>query len=174
MKIDKSLYVRMGELLRSKREERGYSLEQVAEAVGLTKKTIQRYETAESRITTDNLKKICDFMGIDTKEVSGFFVFHLSQDGESEDEVRHIDYLKTVETISVLEDRRKVINVLSKKPELFKIYLNIYDNKALQELYSNLDGLSDQDLMTITTIVRGLRKGRSLDYFDMDKVWYRS
>lgn len=160
MKIDKSLYVRMGELLRNKREERGYSLEQVAEAVGLTKKTIQRYETAESRITTDNLKKICDFMGIDTKEVAGFFVLYLSEDSESEDEVRHVDLLKTFENMNILENRRKTLTVLSKKPELFSLYLEIYNNESLQKLYSNLSGLSDQDLLTVITIVRGLKKGK--------------
>lgn len=160
MKIDKSLYVRMGELLRNKREERGYSLEQVAEAVGLTKKTIQRYETAESRITTDNLKKICDFMGIDPKEVAGFFVFKFSNDSAIEDEMYKVNLLEEIERKNILEDQKKVINLLLKKPELHHIYFEIFNNQLLQELYSSLTELSNQELNTIITIVRGLKKGR--------------
>lgn len=160
IKIDKSLYLRMGELLRKKREERGYSLEQVAEAVGLTKKTIQRYETAESRITTENLKKICDFMGFDPKEVAGFFVIHLSKDEDTKDEVRHINLLEEIDNSSLLEDSKKFLRLLSNKPELFRTYLNIYNSKDLQNLCKNLEGLTEQELSSIITIVRGFKNGR--------------
>jgi transcriptional regulator with XRE-family HTH domain len=160
VKIDKSLYLRMGELLRKKREERGYSLEQVAEAVGLTKKTIQRYETAESRVTTDNLKKICDFMGIEPREVTGFFLFKYDTDNEEGFEVDHVDLLEEIEVETLLENTRKFTKLLSQKPELYRLYFDIYRNEKLQELNTSLSGLSDSELTTVITIIRGLKKGR--------------
>lgn len=160
VKIDKSLYLRMGELLRKKREERGYSLEQVAEAVGLTKKTIQRYETAESRITTDNLKKICDFMGIDPKEVSGFFMFKFDTESGKDLEYEHVDLLEELEIDGIIENPRKFTRLISQKPELYRLYFDIFRNEKLQELNADLSGLTDSELMTIITIIRGLKKGR--------------
>ena len=64
-KIDKKFYVDLGKKLRIARESKGYSLEYVAKKVGLTKKTIQRYETAESRISRSNLVNISTLLEIE-------------------------------------------------------------------------------------------------------------
>ena len=74
-KIDRLMYVQIGEELRKVREERKKSLEEVANAVGLTKKTIQRYETADSRISIDVLKNLCNYYNLDYEKFVGHFVF---------------------------------------------------------------------------------------------------
>ena len=84
-KLDKMLYIKIGEKLRKERELRKFSLEQVADAVGLTKKTIQRYETAESRISTSNLQQICKVLEIDSESISSFFYFNFDNENDDAD-----------------------------------------------------------------------------------------
>ena len=81
-KIDKQLYEKIGSTLRTAREEKGYSLEYVAEKVNLTKKTIQRYETAESRISVNILEKICNVLDLNIDEITGFFFFDFQDEEE--------------------------------------------------------------------------------------------
>lgn len=86
-KIDKAIYEIVGHKLRDEREKLGYSLEFVADKVGLTKKTIQRYETAESRITTETLYSLCSVLKIDPKDLISHFIFDFSNDNS---EVEHV------------------------------------------------------------------------------------
>lgn len=75
------MYIKLGEQLRKARESRSYSLEFVADRVGLTKKTIQRYETAESRISINVLYSICEVLNIDPYSLTEFFdvPFHFEE-----------------------------------------------------------------------------------------------
>jgi len=57
-------YESIGNNLRRYREARNYSLQDLADRVGVTKKTIQRYETAEIKIDLDRLKQIADALNI--------------------------------------------------------------------------------------------------------------
>lgn len=86
-KIDKAIYEIIGQKLREERERLGYSLEFVADKVGLTKKTIQRYETAESRITTETLDSLCKVLKINPKDIISHFVFDFNHDVS---EVEHV------------------------------------------------------------------------------------
>jgi len=79
-KLDKEMYIKLGEQLRKARESKNYSLEFVAERVGLTKKTIQRYETAESRISINVLYSICGVLDIDPYTLKGFFDISFNYD----------------------------------------------------------------------------------------------
>lgn len=88
-KIDRVMYESIGEKLRKVREEKRKSLEEVAVAVGLTKKTIQRYETAESRISIDILKNLCVYYNLDYDQFIRHFVFIF--DGEKDLEIEHFD-----------------------------------------------------------------------------------
>ena len=45
--------------LRAVREFFGYTVEEVAEAVGVSPKTVYRYETGTYKTATENIQKVC-------------------------------------------------------------------------------------------------------------------
>jgi len=159
-KIDKVLYEGLGEQLRENREKRGYSLEQVAQAVGLTKKTIQRYETAESRITTDNLKAICGFLGIEISSITRFFYFDFSQEPEN---VTHVDLLDHLENNEQYGNHKENLEFLKDKPDLLDLYVQIHDSETLKLMFDSVKDLTPSDLEMVLTIIKGIRKERGLD-----------
>lgn len=57
-------YEIVGHNIKKYREVRNYTLEVLGERVGLTKKTIQRYETAEIKIDMIKLGKIAEALGV--------------------------------------------------------------------------------------------------------------
>lgn len=68
-KFDKKIYVKIGEQLRKAREDKGMTLEEVAEKMNLTKKTIQRYETGESRISNEKLELLAPILNLNSKKI---------------------------------------------------------------------------------------------------------
>ena len=50
--------------LRTLREQRGYTLEQVAEALGLRNQYVSNYELGKRRPDYETLKKFADFYGV--------------------------------------------------------------------------------------------------------------
>jgi transcriptional regulator with XRE-family HTH domain len=59
----------VAENIRRFRNERGWSQEQLGEAVGVTFQQIQKYENGKNRITIGRLVMICEVLGIDLDEV---------------------------------------------------------------------------------------------------------
>lgn len=119
-KIDKRFYLILGSHLRGEREKRNKSLEEVANAIGLTKKTIQRYETGESRITVNNLKSICRYLDLDYEQFSKI----VNREVDSNKKLRFIDCCfdfcelnpNAYENIDELENEiRNIVLILSEK-----------------------------------------------------------
>lgn len=52
-------YIQLGEKLRTLRLKNGYTLEYVAERIGLTFKTIQLYETGQRKPSVPTIAKLC-------------------------------------------------------------------------------------------------------------------
>lgn len=77
VKIDKEIYLELGQQLREAREKKGFSLEYVAERLGVSKKTVQRYELAESRISTDRLKNLSAIVGLDYDKILNSTLFNV-------------------------------------------------------------------------------------------------
>lgn len=71
VKMDMQFYTELGKILKSAREDRKMSLDQLSESInGLKKKsTLKRYEDGESRIDMDMLSKICDILDLDMSDV---------------------------------------------------------------------------------------------------------
>lgn len=97
--IDKTIYEIIGNKLRSEREKKGYSLEYVAERMNLTKKTIQRYETAESRMSMQTLNQLCNILNIKADSLLAHFVFDFSEDPSKNDYVT-TEYLRGRQSVS--------------------------------------------------------------------------
>ena len=61
------------ERMRARREELGLTLEQVANAIGTSKQTIQRYESGEiTKISTNTMELIAEVLMIDPAELMGW------------------------------------------------------------------------------------------------------
>lgn len=59
----------IGAFIKSKRKEKGYTLEYVGNYVGVSKATVSRWESNEiGNMRTDKVKTLCDCLGITTKE----------------------------------------------------------------------------------------------------------
>ena len=63
------LYVNIGNILREARLEKEMTLEQLAEKVNVTPKTIQRYETGERKISIQTLHTITNVLDIDKQKI---------------------------------------------------------------------------------------------------------
>lgn len=70
VKMDMQFYAELGKILKSARENRKMSLDQLSESInGLKKKsTLKRYEDGESRIDMDVLSSLCDVLNLDMSE----------------------------------------------------------------------------------------------------------
>lgn len=64
----KGFYTWVGNQLRTHRENRKLSLQDVAVRIGLVKKTIANYETGTTKIPLDTLKQLCAIYGMDFDE----------------------------------------------------------------------------------------------------------
>ena len=60
-----SLYKIIGEMIREKRTQANLSLEYVAEQIGVTRKTLQRYETGERKVKISTIMEIANILGFD-------------------------------------------------------------------------------------------------------------
>ena len=50
----------IGKMIRERRKEQGFTLEKLAKAVGVTKGTIQKYESGKIKIPAEKLQRIYD------------------------------------------------------------------------------------------------------------------
>ncbi len=62
--IDRHFYYVLGEKMRSRRQELGYSLEQVARKVGVTRQCYDYYELGIVKIKPETWDKICEVLKI--------------------------------------------------------------------------------------------------------------
>lgn len=82
---NKLVYLIIGQNIKKYRNFKNYSQEYLAEQVGLTKKTISRYENGEIRIDLDKIITIAEVLGVDSEllcqgseEFSGVSINNLS------------------------------------------------------------------------------------------------
>lgn len=70
-KNDRSYYKSLGDQLREARESKHLSLQNLSDGIGgiKSKQTLMRYEKGESRIPNDEFEIICNYLGLDSKEV---------------------------------------------------------------------------------------------------------
>ena len=79
--------VETGERIRERRVLLGISQETLAEAVGVTRNSISRYENGQTEMKLDVMYKICDFLKITPSDISPSR-FH--KDSEVDEEINEI------------------------------------------------------------------------------------
>ena len=140
-KIDKQLYIKIGKQLREARERKELSLDYVAEKVNLTKKTIQRYETAESRITDETLKDICDVVGLDFEQISQAFMPNIDE---------NVYLIDGLDNSKELTQDEKLIDLMTKAEKNHGLKL-VFDktadlgDKQLEQLSKMIDIIKDEE-----------------------------
>lgn len=61
--------ISIGAFIKKKRKEKGYTLEQVGNYVGVSKATVSRWESNEiGNMRTDRVKSLCEILEIPTKD----------------------------------------------------------------------------------------------------------
>ncbi|MEE3325628.1 MAG: helix-turn-helix transcriptional regulator [Methanosphaera sp.] len=110
--------VETGERIRERRVLLGISQETLAEAVGVTRNSISRYENGQTEMKLDVLYKICDFLKITPSDISPSRFRKVNEVDEEINEIavmykqldkenRHIAF-KTIKTL--LESMIEIIN----------------------------------------------------------------
>ena len=113
--------VETGERIRERRVLLGISQETLAEAVGVTRNSISRYENGQTEMKLDVMYKICDFLKITPSDISPSRFREVSEVSEVDEEIneiavmykqldkenRHIAF-KTIKTL--LESMIEIIN----------------------------------------------------------------
>lgn len=141
---DKQIYEHLGKRLRQLRKAKGYSLAYVAERLGKTKKTVQRYEMGMHRMEVSTIRQLADLYEISYNE--------LMQGVQQE-----------MNTPQILGDHQNNIDFLADKPELLSLYQEICEKETLALLFDSAKDLEPSDLEMVLTIIRGIRKERGID-----------
>ena len=68
MEDKKSFDVRLGQWLEKKRNEKGYSLQYVADRLGCSKTAVHCWEKGKRSMYAKTLKAYCEVLGIDLQE----------------------------------------------------------------------------------------------------------
>ncbi len=80
----KNFYLTTGKNIKKYRDLRNYSLQVLAEKVGVTKKTIQRYENGDIRIDMERLKEVANALDVPVKKLTeGTGVFTVNEESSA-------------------------------------------------------------------------------------------
>lgn len=129
------LYCILGDMIRKERIARDITLEQLAEKLGVTTKTVQRYERGERKIKLNTLMQITDLFGLDYNEFMAQaktkLVGGVPKNGQS------IGYY--------LDD------------EVAEMAQEIHDNPDLRILFDASRKVSKEDLQLVVDMVKRLK-----------------
>ena len=111
--------VTIGEFIKSKRKDKGYTLEQVGNYVGVSKATVSRWESNEiGNMRTDKVKSLCECLEITTKEF-------LERSTINDDSVELEQITPREFQYEVKELLDKTINLTAQEKELLNNYLEL-------------------------------------------------
>lgn len=80
----KNFYAVVGQNIKKYRDLRNYSLQVLAEKIGITKKTVQRYEHGEHKIDMDRLKELADALDVTVNQLTEGAYTYLGEPEELE------------------------------------------------------------------------------------------
>ena len=124
--FDFEFYTTIGGMLRDVRAKRGFTLEQVAEQLGVTPKTLQRYEIGERKIKLGVIKQLSHILSFDYDKFITEAKRRMAGEGFTVNETSSVYYID--------EETRKIAQEL----------LNDKDMKLLFDVKRSIKG---QDLI---------------------------
>lgn len=131
-----------GERLRKARKRKGLSQIDVFNAIGLSNKSLSRYEKGESTPTPETLQKLIRLYDISGEYVLGLTeVMGTSQDGETTSSADG----NLIEMIDHKSSARKLSSFIASSPSKFHVVANIA-RKLLNDGYTELKESADWDI----------------------------
>lgn len=101
----KTVDTHVGQRIRDKRNEKGMSQTEVANALGVTFQQVQKYERGTNRVGASRLYDLSRILGV---QVQFFFEGLENQPNEPEDDMENIVHLMKPDTIELVEAYYKV------------------------------------------------------------------
>jgi transcriptional regulator with XRE-family HTH domain len=118
------LYKIIGEMLREMRTQKGFTLDQIAEKLGVTSKTVQRYETGERKIKINTLIEMASILGFDYNIFMAAAKNKLVNNTSSENQINTLMYKPTYEELISIYTRGKNNLTPQEKMRLAQIILS--------------------------------------------------
>mgnify|MGYP003369854456 CR=1 FL=1 len=147
-----NLYSILGSMLREARIKSGHTLEQAGEKIGVTAKTIQRYETGERKISLNKLIELTSLFGIEYTSFMAAAKRRLSEmnsdiseaDGSSE-HYEEPDNFPDSGSYYVDDEARAIAQ-------------QVYERPQLRMLFSASKNVSAEDLETVIALVNRMKR----------------
>lgn len=125
------LYKIIGEMIRERRQNLGITLDQLAADLGVTAKTVQRYETGERKVKINTVMEISKILNFDYNKFMADAKQRLSG------ETNHVSYYINEETAKIAQE--------------------IYDNKELKILFDASRNAKPEDLLIVADMIKKLK-----------------
>lgn len=148
-----NFYKIIGSMLKEARIKSGFTLEQAGEKIGVTAKTIQRYEKGERKINLNNLMELTSLLGIEYTSFMAAAKRRLAESG-----------LSNIKGESIAPHAAGDADLAS-EPELYymddearAIAQQVYEKPQLRMLFSASKNVSAEDLETVIALVNRMKK----------------
>lgn len=148
-----NFYKIIGSMLKEARIKSGFTLEQAGEKIGVTAKTIQRYEKGERKINLNNLMELTSLLGIEYTSFMAAAKRRLAESG-----------LSNTKGESIAPHAAGDADLAS-EPELYymddearAIAQQVYEKPQLRMLFSASKNVSAEDLETVIALVNRMKK----------------
>lgn len=132
------------DLLKKRRLELGLTLEEVAEAVGVGKSTVRKWEVGLiQNMRRDNIQKLAEALQLSPLDL--------------------LEFQENTNVNNIYGDYQKNLDYFMDKPDLLELYKDIHESQNLQLLFDTAKDLTPQDLEMVLMIIKGIRKERGID-----------
>lgn len=132
------------DLLKKRRLELGLTLEEVAEAVGVGKSTVRKWEVGLiQNMRRDNIQKLAEALQLSPLDL--------------------LEFQENTNVNNIYGDHQKNLDYFMDKPDFLELYKDIHESQNLQLLFDTAKDLTPQDLEMVLMIIKGIRKERGID-----------
>lgn len=134
----------VNELIKQRRLEKGLTLEQVADKVGVGKSTVRKWETGFIKnMRRDKIVKLAEALDLSPTKLMG--------------------YSDKSEYNSQFGTDQELIEYFRDQPELLSMYKDIQQSDSLQLLFDSTKDLSPEDLKPVLEYIYTIRKAKGLE-----------
>lgn len=134
-----------GERLKSLRESRGMTQDDLADSLGVSKQAVSQYERGVRRPDYDTLLAICDLFNVSVDYILG----------------------KTDHTARLLDEQElSLVDQYYVNPETAEVAQKIFENKELRLLFDAAQDASPEDLLTVHQMLLALKRKEHPEYDD--------
>lgn len=132
------------DLLKKRRLELGLTLEEVADAVGVGKSTVRKWEVGLiQNMRRDNIQKLAEALQLSPLDL--------------------LEFQEPTIEANIYGNHQRNLEYFDDKPDLLELYKEIHESQNLQLLFDTAKDLTPRDLEMVLMIIKGIRKERGID-----------